>query len=397
MDSKLEPWWGPTGDTLGKSCCPRGAALRDAMDSFLQQMTSGLALSDRGTFTQDFRAAARKKTELARREPSLMLGRLLQVAVAWNARSVHFIIDSNDLEVRIKHGGTSPVPVMQDYLKSAFMLAAALEPSDTRWTLAEDEARYRYYEKRLGFWEGLRRDLLKRTRHHTWLFEHCRFSPIPVFLDGCRLNDPSPREGSLQVMEVVPASDLARHRIIAPSPRALGSTRTFLDDKCYSARNLPHANNWNRASQVLWLEGPKKVKVEQHGPQGPGSDYVTLVNESGFWGSGSESGSQWDWMEAGNYRSPATTPTTSATHMVVRYWLSHSPGANYPATLHPVRDGLLLESVTLDDFPPGSRLVMATPDLALDLEERRVIQDEAFQSLVKPIQRRFEEILKGSR
>jgi len=78
-----------------------------------------------------------ESVELARREPSLMLGRLLQVAVAWNARSVHFIIDSNDLEVRIKHGDTPPVAVMQDYLKSAFMLAAALEPSDTRWTLAE--------------------------------------------------------------------------------------------------------------------------------------------------------------------------------------------------------------------------------------------------------------------
>jgi len=193
----------------------------------------------------------------------------------------------------------------------------------------------------------------------------------------------------LQVMEVVPASDLARHRIIAPSLRALGSTRTFLDGKCYSASNLPHTNRWNRASQVLWLEGPKKVKVEQHGAQGPGSGYVTLVSESGFLASGWEAGWQWDWMEAGNYRSPATTPTTSPTHMVVRYWLSHSPGANYTAMLYPIRDGLLLEPVTLDEFPKGNRLV-TTPDLALDLEERRVIQDEAFESLVKPIQRRFE-------
>lgn len=367
------------------------------MDSFLQQMTSGLALSDRGTFTQDFRAAARKKAELARQEPGLMLGRLLQVAVAWNARSVHFIIESNDLEVRIKHGGASPIPIMEDYLKGAFLLAAALEPSDTRWTHGETEARYRYYERHLAFWEALKRELFKRTRYHPWLFQHCRFCPIPVFLDGCRLNNPFPLEGSLQVMEVVPASTPTRHRLIAPSPRGLGSTKTCLDGKCYQGINsfgTISPEPWRGGGQTLWLEGPKKVKVEKRPALGPGHDHVTLVTEYTMQEFHHQTVAQWDWLEAGDYRSPATTPTTSPTHMNVRYWLSHDPQARYPATLHPVRDGLLLESVSLDDFPKGSRLVLATPDLTLDVEERRVIQDEAFRNLVQPIQKRLEQILK---
>lgn len=361
------------------------------MDSFLHQMTADLALSDHGTFTQDFRSAARKKTDLARQEPTLMLGRLLQVAVAWNARAVRFIIEENDLEVRIQHSGTPPLPIMEEYLKDAFMLAAALEPADTRWTNGEGEARYRYYERRLGFWESLRRGLTRRTRHHSWLFERCRFAPIPVYLDGCRLNDPGPIQGTLQVMEVVPASQLPRQRLVAPSPRGLCSALTHLAGQKYAG-----TLSFGGGSNTLWLEGPKKVKVEKHDAIGPGPDYVTLVNECEDRGEqGWKTVRQWDWMEATNYRSPATTPTTSPLHMVARYWLSYDPRATYPAVLHPVRDGLLLEPLTLDSLPKGTTLVLSTPDLGLDLEGRRVIQDEAFQALLNPIRKRFEEILKS--
>ena len=65
----------------------------------------------------------------------------------------------------------------------------------------------------------------------------------------------------------------------------------------------------------------------------------------------------------------------------LRALLSYQPGDSQPASLVPLKSGLMLSPVRLRGMPAGVRMLVSLPQWRTDLSQQRIIRDETYSAV----------------
>jgi hypothetical protein len=316
-----------------------------------------------GAFSLDGEAARRK---LARMNPDLWLGKLVQAAVCGGAREIRFRLGRFGVEARLALSGDLSGRA-RSCVDMALALAGSLEPGKLTW----DGRVFLMQQKPL---QQLRALLTGRRNRHLLLYERAYLCPIPVWLDGVLLNAPRrlPSTGC-EALRVAQSGGF-----LAPSLTDLRATSVHLGGQ--------HAAGWNSFGQgtseqrLLVVEGLPQARLESRDLDRrlPSRDWVSSQDEdeevvlcSSCLAKG-EVNEQWEWRNAGPYLSRMGQPCRFTR---VDRWISYSL---LPARCiaWPVRDGLLLDPIEIDG-PSGCRAIVAADNLKVDLDGMRLVENEA--------------------
>ena len=377
------------------------------MDAISQLVAEGRREST-GSFSMDVIAAQRKLSNVARLEPGLLLGKLIQAAVAAGATQIRFTVEREAVQAKINFPERARTDQrVQQYLASAVALGQSLSPRELFWECAgkrrhfaqkqstdgwldtEGPCLFRYLAPALGFWEGLKSSIFGRNSMHNLVHRRVYLCPIPVYLDGARMNAPRAPSQAREGLEAILLASLdvpSGQRMAMPPLCDLEPSRVRIGEHRCSGSN---SFGGSRSSTFAFLEGAVQPEVKRReNPQrlSPASKGhlraegggVVLCNSTSY---GADSCPQvhyqWEWSNSLAYLSSWTTPQGQVPHLCARRWIRL--GTNLASQLWPVQDGLLLNPIELKRLPAGTQVIMPVGDLNLDLDQLNLVQDELFQ------------------
>ena len=394
------------------------------MDEFLEPFRQTPESS--GTFSIDLDLARRRMASLARAEPGLIPGNLVQAGVAGGSSKVLMTLTDRVLEVAFCPTWKCWGKDVETYLDRAALLAASLEPGALSWKSSIGEVDilrrkrgavfrdaagasiFRCEFQYLGWWDFLSGGGKIRAQLHSYLSNHCRFCPIPVLLDCVPLNGPGCPQYSFQHwLQLQPRTTSPRSRFISSAPMGLNPSQVYIAGESFLGKGPSCVS-------TVFLDGPEKsdVQVRRLIPDGalqqwaPPQQKTHVVLTSTCERCYQDSmlayriSEQWEWVDAEPYinlgtndpgpKRPENAPPLphiqrQPEHLCATLWLSQTKSSG-TGQLLPIRDGLLLEPEALDDLP-GVRAIVAVPHLSVDLEGRRVIRDARFEELVASVRR----------
>lgn len=367
----------------------------------------------------DVIAAQRKLTTVARLEPGLLLGKLIQAAVAARASQIRFTVEREGVQAKINFPERARTDQrVQQYLATAVALGQALAPrelfweargerrhfaqrqSSDGWLTTEGLCIFRFEGPKLSFWEGLKLSITGRHSMHSLVHQRAYLCPIPVYLDGARMNAPRPPRPSNDCLDAiyVAAADVAcGQRISIPPICDLASRCARVAGQDYVGKaSFGRHNDRNavlldgcQAPEVRCREIPRGMAPASRGHMRPAAGAVVLCNVCDTHGELMRVQQQWEWLNAGPYLNQATTPQGQVPHLSARRWIRM--GGDGTSELWPVQDGLLLNPLELRGAPVGVQAILPVGDLALDLDQLNLLQDEVYQQfeqhLVEEIRR----------
>ena len=356
----------------------------------------------------DVIAAQRKLTSVARLEPGLLLGKLIQAAVAARASQIRFTVEREGVQAKINFPETARTDQrVQQYLATAVALGQTLSPrelsweargqrrefarreSTDGWLTTEGLCLFRFTGPRLGFWESLKESLSSRHSMHALAHRRAYLCPIPVYLDGARLNAPAPPrhlKESLDAIQVASIDVPLGQRMSIPPLCDLQPRKVRILDRDYVGKMSFSAYSDKNsvvldgcvAPEVRFREIPRGITPASRGHLRPAAGGMVLCN---FCEPRPELPPQvlhqWEWLNAGPYLNQATTPQSQVPHLSARRWIRLS-GEKEVSELWPLQDGLLLNPVELKRVLPGVQVIMPVGDMALDLDQLNLLQDELF-------------------
>ncbi|MFN8612075.1 MAG: hypothetical protein U0931_31310 [Vulcanimicrobiota bacterium] len=358
-----------------------------------------------GTFSLDVLAAQRKLARLSQAQPGLMLGKLVQAAVAGAAHSLAFTIGSN--EIRACLDFTSAVTNLgrvQKHLAMAVALAQVVQPSELSWQSggqkyslvdpahSPDDLAIRgpsvfsFRARPTSFWDGLKELLGQRHNSAQFVYERCLRCPVPVSIDARPVNNPTwSIQGDLQcdLVELAPPEAEPRQIILASTQQLNGYGTTWLNDQRFTADPLrPH-------QPVVMLDVPAQPEIVTAATLSDGlllAKSFEMVREydDGSYREVERVLSRTVWLNHAPYLSQSQLRARTWARMLRR---------SLPSTLFPVLDGLQLDKVSLPNCPPGCTVIRAVSDLAVDLDQLHLIQDDAFRSMEQELAQLLERSL----
>ena len=409
------------------------------VDSFLQQLASVGLHDSRGAFTMDLEAAARKFSHAAGLQPALFLAKLVQAGVVSQAREVRIQIGAETVMIKIvptaeestwrrmpelMNGQQEHETRLSQHVLQSFALAKALNPRELSFEYrANGEFGYHldlltangvptsfgkdwnqheppYVIVRFrhglppGFWAGLVASLRPRANYHSFMAQRCCFSPVPVFVDGARINNPLSHDALVHRVYLKDSHKATSFFPVA-APKAVGAGTVWLagqvysgttHDRCflYEIRNVEHARVEARTFGPQ--ERPGRYAQPLQGgtilvsrfEEVPSGEYVfPFVRE------------QSEWLDCRSLL-PRLTPSGSTTYLASNCWLSCAPGGG--AYLLPIQDGFLMDKINLAQWPSGSRAVVVLSDKKTDINLTGIIQDEEVEGLIAELGRELEEL-----
>lgn len=355
----------------------------------------------------DVIAAQRKFTSVARLEPGLLLGKLIQAAVAARATQIRFTLEREGVQAKINFPETARTDQrVQQYLATSIALGQALGPrelsweargerrgfarreSSDGWLVTEGLCVFRFTGPQLGFWEGLKQSLSGRHSMHALAHRRAYLCPIPVYLDGARLNAPAPPRRLKQCLDAVHLASLdvpCGQRMSIPPICDLEPRTARIGGKDYVGKmSFATYSDKNHllldgcvAPEVRRREVPQGMNPASRGHLRPPAGGMVLCNvcepradlEPRVF-------HQWEWLNAGPYLNMATTPQGQVPHLSARRWFRL--GSGEASELWPLQDGLLLNPIELRRVPAGAHIVMPVGDMALDLDQLNLLRDDLF-------------------
>lgn len=357
----------------------------------------------------DVIAAQRKLTTVARLEPGLLLGKLIQAAVAAQASQIRITVEREGVQAKINFPERARTDQrVQQYLATAVALGQALAPrelfweargqrrpfanreSSDGWLTTEGLCVFCFVGPKLSFWEGLKLSLTGRHSMHTLVHGRAYLCPIPVYLDGARMNEPRPPrqvKDSLDAFHLASVDVPCGQRMSAPPVCDLAPRCARILDQDYVGRTSFQVNFDKNsvliegcvAPEVALRHVPAGMYPASRGHLRPAAGGMVLCN---LCKARSELSPrvehQWEWLNAGPYLNQATTPQGQVSHLHARRWIRLG-GDDTSSELWPLQDGLLLNPLELRRCPKGAQVIMPVGDLALDLDQLNLVQDEVFQ------------------
>lgn len=388
------------------------------MDATERLLNEGTKVGS-GGFTVDLEAAARKLAKVAALEPGLMLGRLVQAATVAGATQIRFSVGEDTVEAKIFFEGQCANPALtQQYLRQAMALALSQKPRELSWECgarhldvlkgdlvlsAQEEVEheaiparglsvFRYRERDKGFWESIFGGLRARGSYHSFLSKRCQVSPLPVYLDACRLNliNEPKSEFDLTSIELQSASAPLCQRIAVPNSSLFCAGTVHLGGEIYRG-DRPFFGvglfDMRNENKTLVLRGVARARVVH--TRGPNlAAAMRLTNRSELRNNGNVAirvaVEEWSWEDCETFLSPLTTQVATPLHLCAKIWTSQGKG-RYPAELFPVVDGLMLNPVVIRDLTPGTRIIAVCSGMETDLEGMNVLQNDQFTKFVKSL------------
>lgn len=351
-----------------------------------------------GQFSLDLLGARRKLGKISQAQPGLMLGKLVQAAVAGNSRFIRFTVGAHQISASLDFPAQVEGDVtVQKHLSLAFALAQTLNPTQLSWkqggvvhNLREPgrlsqplpltgEASFLFRLRPAGFWDSLRGLLGLRHDSQRLLYERCLRCPIPVLLDNRQLNNPAWAGQGVQQCDVVELAlpEATPSQIILASTKGLdGYGIVWLNERRFQAHPL------SRDCDCVMLEVPEdpEVHVSPRGSVGfllaKKFEYFTESDGDGGYRQAERVLERTEWLNCNRYFSQDLPQRSFRARTWVR--MTRNPT---PSTLQPVVDGLTLEKVELSNCPPGCLVIRAVSQLGVDLDQLNLIRDEAFKAM----------------
>lgn len=357
-----------------------------------------------GVFTMDSEASRRKLAQLARLEPELMLGKLVQAAVAGKASQVRFRVRRQSLEADIHFPPGPASAKTRGYLKLALAWASYQEPRQLSWSCGscqEPEASgscHFVFESRV--WEQLRALVTGRRNYHIFLSERTYLCPVPVYLDSVLVNriPASLFNNASEVLRALPSAT----GFLAPSLSLFEASSVHIGDQQAARHASDHRGIGQRPVVVEGVPDARLESKSLHSEFQPepwlpyeAEDVLLCASCENFGTSGWKVLEQWEWRNAQAYLSEIGSPRfTKVDRWVSFRYLSYRQD---PCELWPVLDGVLLEMVLLPEGPPGCRVIQAVDGLRVDLDQRRLVQDERFQQFCRHLLEEVERMLQDKK
>lgn len=359
----------------------------------IQELIGEAKADSSGRFTVDLLRAQQKMAEVAKLEPGLLIGKVLQAAVVGGASQVRLQIHPKEVVARISFPDLSPAEkTAQDELEHAVALTLALDPVEASWESAgsaidlrqgpkdlpvQGLCIFRYRPKVAGFWEELKSILRHRTSFHAFVHQRFAFCPVPIYLDAARIAGPQPlkyagwRGPRIDVIHPCPRTNPAEDRWILPIGAYDFFGQVHLGGKIYGTGKSP----------IVRIQNVEPPRIEPSGIFLPTAAPGTLLLDPPA-GQKGENYKLAVWLDAGQYLSPETRPGPDQFHFLARRWLTRNaelPGAEF----WPIRRGMLLNKITLPWAPIGTRIVATVSHLKVDLDQLNLVQDEGFDAMVE--------------
>ena len=375
------------------------------LDAISQLVAEGRRESS-GSFSMDVIAAQRKLSNVARLEPGLLLGKLIQAAVAAGATQIRFTVEREAVQAKINFPERARTDQrVQQYLATAVALGQALSPrelfweahgerrhfahkqSTDGWLTTEGYCVFRFLGQAVGFWEGLKSSIFGRQSMHELVHRRAYLCPIPVYLDGARMNAPAEPAAAREGLEAILLASLdvpSSQRMAIPPLCDLQPWRVKIGERQYPGMN---SFGGDRKRTFACLEGAFQPEVRhRENPHGlspvskghlrPDGGGMVLCNSTIYGGLVPEINYQWEWTNCVPYLRTWTTPQGQVPHICARRWIRM--GTDLPSQLWPVQDGLLLNPIELARLPLGVQVIMPVGDLNLDLDQLNLVKDELF-------------------
>lgn len=257
----------------------------------------------------------------------------------------------------------------------------------------------------LGFskyWIGLRAGI------HSFLTRRCCFSAVPVRLDDVMLQF-NPDRAFISLLDNSRAISKANYPLRAvqmellakfspkakvfngPSPASLRAMQCLLgqrlygtsDDGVFAARSRLR---WDQGTRLLKLDIPGSYTVAEHASSREGvwelEQFVAGEYERLTRGEIELLQLKRQWtLKADRFSLPEATAFSKPSQLCCTKLLALRE-ENYRSFLVPIKDGFALTTEMLESWPPGSIVVAAVPDSKVDGLGLRIVQDEAYQTLI---------------
>lgn len=363
---------------------------QDPVESWLE----GAVKDSSGRFSVDLIRAHHKLTKVAELEPGLILGKLLQAALLAGVTQVRLQLHSRIVQARLSLATPdAQADQVQQELTYAFALARALKPEKASWetssghlNLLESFAEipvghvctFKLHFRGGSLWQQLKELIKSRTLFHSFVHQRLGFYPVPLFLDGVRINgspwpktpDWPPRQ--VHTVHLVdadrPLETLWTYRI----PRI----QLFLA-RLYLGKEYIHGGE----GLTLVLKGPETFELDTF-PVGDPSMVAVAP--------GKTPGTMRMWTGSHRYRAQGTTADPDQVDFFCQRWIAWKTDEE-KAEIWPIRHGLLLNPIEIPWAPKGVRVVVGVHSLKVDLDQLHVIRDQEFEKLETDIRSEIEE------
>lgn len=421
----------------------------------------GVQESEGNRFTLDLAGQAARMAQYQNREPALWLLKAVQAAVAARSPEVRIQLTRNTLDVRFQ--AASP-PDLKDgatgysrHLRLALQSALSQQPPALTLSYGHSIL-YSLGSSPVATTPGLRLHLRRPPRPwwsfsdsqlaaiHRTLTWRCALCPIPVWLDGRRINLPAPEKIPSLGSRTCPTNWgegavnyhwLAERSWLAPTGDAFAlgcpanrpGTRIVVSDK--GAWDSPHiysVQQLNPASLYLHLESEaevQQVEVSQDQLALPRPSLVSppllagaaaqrdwtrviplAFDTARFESSGSNQVVQ--FYSKVTYLNLDPTPQTSLqtaygplklrlSTMACSRWLGLAAHSDSPGGLYYIQDGILLDPIESGARFGGTTALVADPQVETDLSQLTVIQDARLEADRTWIHQEEERLLASSR
>ena len=420
----------------------------------------GVKESEGNRFTLDLAGQAARMAQYQNREPALWLLKAVQAAVAARAPDVHIQLTRDTLDVRFR--AASP-PDLQDgatgysrHLRLALQSALSQQPPALTLSYGHSLL-YSLGSSPVATTPGLRLHLRRQPRPwwsfsdsqlaaiHRTLSWRCALCPIPVWLDGRRINLPVPEKIPSLGSRTCPTNWgegavnyhwLAERSWLAPTgdafalhcPASRPGMRIVVSGK--EAWDSPHiysVQQLNPASLYLHLESQAEVQQVEIGQDQLTLPKRGLLNPPLLAGAAA----QLDWTRVIPLAFDTVRFDSGSNHVIEFYskvtylnldptlqtslqttygplelplatmacsrWLGLAANGETPGGLYYIQDGILLDPIESGARFGGTTALVADPQVETDLSQLTVIQDARLAADRNWIRQEEERLLASSR
>jgi len=335
--------------------------------------------------------------DVAVTRPGLMLSGLVQAAVAGNAEEIRFLIGASEIRAKIHYPSTSwPNARVQSHIARSIAVAQLLRASEISWECGGEKrcfteiketepvvpnrglCIFRFASRPASFWEGLRELLGIRHRAHKELYERCLFCPVPVFVDGVRVNNPAPirRGAGCEVITLAPPGAPPGLVILTPTQARLGFGLISIAGRTFKSEP-------DLYGQTLILEETGEPQFETHTlPEALGVTVAKLfqpyVDDGGYVHEITRE--RTDWLNAAPFLARWDKHFEC---FRARRWLRLTDEKR-PSAWRPIVDGVQLDDVVIPNSPAGCLVIENVSELDPQWSESRA------QELIRELARFYE-------
>lgn len=380
-----------------------------------------------GAFTVDLRAAAHRYEQQARREPSLMLARLVQATVAAGGTQVRLELNNGIIEAQLCLPENGSSETAQAHLRAAILLARSLQPRRLTWhcqgqsvdLLAEDAflpaqgqqgfplqglARWHFEPRPRRLWSVLTGG--RRPDHMAFLHARCCFAPIPICVNGSpplgnAFGGVRPHLLNLEFawLHLVQRSAPRRLALVAPEPEFFAPGTVQLGSVEVQGSAPFGSRTTDRRLVLSGVEEPEVrcvdlfEKVVLYSPDLRSRPALALTNSTVPAGDSLLVRRLWEWTNGHAYQCDEVSGGKPPRYLLASIWVNRWEDERHLSELYPVLDGVVLNKVERSDFPRGYRVYFAGPDLNVDFSGLNVVQDSTFERYLRGISEQLQVLL----